>query len=433
MEKEKSRVWVSEDNPSIQRIEEKCINCGMCARTCKLKTGISYEKEDVNEPICVNCGQCTLSCPTGALVTKYDYKKVLNYIHDTDKVMVISVAPAVRVAIGEEFGFEPGTFLEGKLVSALKELGFTYVFDVTFGADLTVIEEANELVSRLKNKTHLPQFTSCCPSWVKYVEMIHPELINNLSTTKSPVAMQASIIRTFFRRLKDIEPEDIINVIVVPCVAKKYEIKRSEVQGIDFAITTAELAMMIRESSIDFKSLEEKHFDTLLSKGSGAGLIFGSSGGVMEAALRTAYTLVTNKKSPDALLKFENLRTMEDIKTAEVEMGDYTVKVAAVNGLVNFEKIYPELNEYDFIEVMNCKGGCIGGGGQPIVSANKLEEALTKRMESLQENSDLQEYKCSHNNPDIQNVYKIFLDYPNSETSKALLHTTYEEKDIWNK
>lgn len=429
MEKKIKKVWISKDNPSIQRTEEKCINCGQCQKTCWEKTGIKYDKRKVNEPICINCGQCILTCPTGALSTKYDYKKVLNYIYDTDKTVIISVAPATRVAIGEEFGFEAGSFLEGKMVAALKAIGFSYVFDVTFGADLTIIEEANEFVERLSSGKNLPQFTSCCPSWIKYIEIYHPDLISHLSTAKSPIAMQASIIRTYFRRLKDIDPGEIINVIVVPCAAKKYEIKRSEVQGIDFAITTLELAMMIRECNIDFSSLANESFDCILGKGSSAGLIFGASGGVMEASLRTVYSLLTGLKAPATILNFTALRGNKGLKEATININKKEIRIAVVDGLINFENILPKLKSYDFIEVMNCPGGCVGGSGQPIISVNKTESIIAQRINSLYKNGSTLEHQCSHNNPDILNVYRCFLGKPQNKTCQDLLHTSYSSKE----
>ena len=289
------RVQISPDNPSIARIEEKCINCGICKNICENVVGIKYKKEDVLQPICINCGQCVVNCPTGALVTKYNYKKVLNYLNDTDYIVTVSLAPAVRVALQEEFNQEAGANVTKKIVTALKNLGFDYVFDLTFGADLTIMEEATELVKRLKTKENLPMFTSCCPSWVKYMELYHDDLLNHLSTCKSPIGMQAAVINSYFILYKDIPKDKIINVMVAPCTAKKYEINRDEITDMDYVITTRELAMMLRECEIDFNSLEESEFDELLGGGSGAGDIFGTSGGVMESALRCAYHIFTNE------------------------------------------------------------------------------------------------------------------------------------------
>lgn len=426
------KIWIAEDNPSIQRTKEKCLNCGQCQKTCWEKTGLKFDKAKLKEPVCLNCGQCILTCPTGALTPKYEYKKILDLIHDTNKTVIISAAPATRVAIGDEFKYEPGAFLEGKMVAALKKIGFSYVFDVTFGADLTIIEEANELVNRLKNKLVLPQLTSCCPAWVKYVEIFHPELIPNLATSKSPIAMQAAIIRTYFRRLKDIDPNEIINVVVVPCTAKKYEIKRSEIQGVDYAITTSELAMMIRESEIDFRDLSDENFDCLLSKGSASGLLFGISGGVMEATLRTAYALLTNKKAPAEILSSEFLKEPIGFKEATVKIGDYDVKIAIINGLINLSELLPKINQYDFIEVMNCSGGCIGGGGQPLASKNP--NLISERLNNLYNNCQNMETQVSYNNPDIQNVYRCFLGEPHNDLSQSLLHTTYRpQEEAWKK
>lgn len=428
MKKKVKKVWLAKDNPSIQRIQEKCLDCGQCQNTCWSRTGINYQPKMVHEPICVNCGQCILTCPTGALNPQYDYKKVLNYLFDTDKIMIVSVAPAVRVAIGEEFGYPPGEFLEGQLVAALKEIGFNYVFDVTFGADLTVIEEANELYTRLKEKRQLPLFTSCCPAWVKYIEIFHPDLIPYLSTAKSPVAMQAAIIRTYFRRLKDLDPNNIINVIIVPCTAKKYEIKRPEVQGIDFALTTTELAMMIRECNIDFNNLKKEKFDLLLGKGSAAGLIFGRTSGVSEAVLRTLYPLFTNQKIPSAAINYQALKDEEKLKIAVIDFPKGQLKTAVVNGLINFEKLLPDINNYDFIEVMSCPEGCAGGGGQPLCAVTKTQEAATARSESLWHNSQNLQCQSSHTNPEILNVYRCFLGLPQSEHTQSMLHTTFSSQ-----
>lgn len=433
MTKDENRVWIDENNPSIARIEEKCIHCGMCKTTCLNTTGISYEKTKVEQPICVHCGQCILTCPVGALVPKYDYKKVLNYLKDTDYTVIVSTSPAVRVALGDEFGLEPGTFVEGKMVSALKELGFSYVLDTTFGADLTIMEEATELLNRIQNHRKLPQFTSCCPSWVKYAEMYHPELLEYISTTKSPISMQSAIIRTYFTKMHDLDPNKIITVALTPCTAKKYEIKRTELSSMDFVITTTELAMMVRECNINFKELKDEKYDNLLGKGTGAGLIFGSSGGVMEAALRTTYYFLTNEKAPEDFYQLDEVRGQEGIKEATIKLKDITCKVAVVSGLKNVEQIIPKMHEYTFIEVMNCKGGCIGGGGQPLVAIGKMDAYRQARIDSLYQDDQQQVIRDSYENPDIKALYQSYLDYPNSKLAEELLHTVYEDKSSFLK
>ncbi len=260
-----TKVIIREDNASLQRISEKCIDCGQCLETCKSKNHLVSED-------CINCGQCIMTCPMGALVPKYNYKEVFANICDEEKITVVSISPAVRVAIGDEFGFAPGEFLERKLVGVLKNLGFDYVLDTTFGADLTIMEEATELVNRIKRNENLPMFTSCCPSWVFYMEKYHPEDLNHLSTCKSPIGMQGAIIKSYFAKMKNLNPFDIVTVSLAPCVSKKSEIKNDS--NNDYVITTSELAMLIREQEIDFKMCEEKEFDSLLGKGSGAGVIF---------------------------------------------------------------------------------------------------------------------------------------------------------------
>ena len=338
-EREKKRVWVSDLNPSIARIEELCIDCGMCQRTCTEQINISYDKQKADNPICINCGQCIINCPTKALVPKYDYKKVLDYLNDTDYTVTISVAPSVRVAIGDLFGFEPGSFLEGKLVSALRKLKFNYVFDLTFGADMTIMEEASELIERVKKKENLPQFTSCCPAWIKYCEIFHDELIPNLSTTKSPISIQGSLINSYFVEYNNIDKDKIINVMVAPCVAKKYEIKRKELPGMNYVITTQELVMMLKECEVDFNNLSDDSFDSLMERGSSSGLIFGTSGGVMEASLRTMHYLMTKRKAPSNFYNLEEVRGVEGIKEAKINIDDLQFKVAVVNGMKNLEEI----------------------------------------------------------------------------------------------
>ena len=419
-------VRIDEDNESIKRIKERCINCGRCKTICHDEIGINYN-DKCKKAVCINCGQCILNCPVGALVPKYDYKKVLNYLHDTDKIVTISVAPAVRTSIGEGFGLNPGTFLEKELVGALKEIGFDYVFDVTTGADMTVMEEAYELVDRLKNKKTLPMFTSCCPSWVKYLEIYHHDKLNHLSTVKSPIGIQSSIINTYFLNMMNIPKDKIINVVVVPCTAKKYEVKRTEI-SMDIAITTSELVLLLKESGIDIKKVKPKEFDSLLSKGSGGGLIFGRSGGVLESVLRCVNYIITGEdKIIDSLALEENKKSGTINKTT-INIGPYKLRVASLQGMKNIEEILKDLDNYDFIEVMNCPLGCVSGGGQVLSPINKMDDINIKRALSLDSDDKSNTIRFCYKNPNVINIYKTYLGYPNSPKALKLLHTNFKDR-----
>ena len=413
------KVKISEDNYSLQRIDEKCIDCGTCLDTCQKLNNLSCGD-------CVNCGQCILACPMGALQPKFNYKEVLANIHDEEKIVVVSTSPAVRVAIGDEFGYEAGEFLEGKMVGVLKKLGFDYVFDTTFAADLTIMEEASELIKRIKENNNLPMYTSCCPSWVLEMEKYHPDDISKLSSCKSPIGMQGAIIKNYFAKLKNLNSEDIVVVSLTPCISKKSEIKND--LNNNYVITTSELAMMIREAKIDFKEVKEKKFDSILGKGSGAGVIFGTSGGVMEAALRTSYYLINNTKAPDNFYNLVNLRNNSYFKEAEVDLGIKKIKVAVVQGLSNVKVYYNQLKEYHFVEVMTCPGGCVGGSGQPILSQAKQELYRMARSKSLYENDKLLNVRSSYENEEIKELYKNYLNAPLSQESEKILHTSYENK-----
>ncbi|MBO5398157.1 MAG: iron hydrogenase small subunit [Clostridia bacterium] len=424
-------VEVDENNPSIVRDASKCVYCGMCKKTCKV-------------PVCINCGQCANFCPPEAITEKKDFDKIREIIKNTDKVVIFNTAPAVRVALGEEFSGEDGEYVEGKMVTAIRKLGVDYVFDVTFGADLTIVEEAAELVHRIKNGGVLPQFTSCCPSWVKFVEMYYPEFRKNLSTAKSPISMQTATIKTYFANLKNIDPRNIITVAVAPCTAKKYEVQREELsdaskfnkmehyQDTDYVITTRELAEWIKEENIDFYSLEESNFDDVMGKGTGAGVIFGNTGGVMEAALRTAYYYITGENLPNDKLEFHEVRGMESVKEASIDINGLEVKVAIAHGIDNaralLEKIKAGEVTYHFVEVMNCVGGCISGGGQPKITLLKLKETRLKRIASLYSEDERLTKRLSHENPEIKELYENFYKEPLSEISEQLLHTEYFDK-----
>lgn len=392
-----NRVVISDNNLSLNRIEEKCLNCGICKKVCSSLNGL-------NDNDCINCGQCILKCPAGALTPVYNYRKVLNYIKDTKKKVIANVAPAVRVAIGDEFDFEPGTFLEKELVGILKEIGFDYVFDIAFSADITVFEEAKEFIQRLKNKTNLPQLTSCCPSWVNYIEKYHQDYICNLSKIKSPVGIHGALIKNYFCELNEINKNDVINVTFAPCISKKTEIKKYSNNGTDFILTTTELAMMIRELNVDIKNIRKKEFDKLMGESSKNGLSFGVSGGVLNAVVRTTYYLLNSKKAPNDLIRFID---EDSCSYAIVDMQKFKIKIAKVCGIKNFDRIKEKMKEFDLIEYMSCEGGCVNGGGQPLIPTKKAREYFNKRYDNLKNNP----HKCldSYENEMLHDFYNTFI------------------------
>ena len=350
-----------------------------------------------------------------------------------DKIKIYITSPAVRVALGEEFDYEIGTNVEKKLVSALRKLGADYVFDTTFGADLTIMEEANELVDRIKNNKVLPMFSSCCPAWVKFVETFYPEFIPNLSTCKSPISMQSAVIKTYFANLINVNKEDIVTIAITPCTAKKAEIKREEFNhDADYVVTTRELADWIRKEDIKFRQLEDSNYDDIMNRGSGAGLIFGNSGGVMEAALRLTYKIITGKKPPKKLLEFNEVRGLSNIKETSVEIGNIKLNLAIINGTNDARKIIEKIKNkelsYDFIEVMTCEGGCIAGGGQPRVHFPVTDEVKLARIRGLYKADVDSDYHASDENEDIIRIYREFLGKPLGEKSHQLLHTTYVDR-----
>jgi ferredoxin hydrogenase len=422
-----TRVWIAKDNPGIARIEEKCIKCGNCKTVCETKVGIIYDQTKVKDPICVHCGQCVLTCPTGALIPKYDYKTVLNYLNDTNYTVIVSTSPAVRVALGDEFGFPPGSLVTGKMVEALRKLGFDYVFDVTFGADLTIMEETDELIKRINNNGPFPMFTSCCPAWVKYMEMYFPELIPYLSSTKSPIGMQGPAVKKYFCKLNNIDTNKVIHVCVTPCTAKKYEIKRPEITDVDYIITTSELSMMLRECGIEFASLRDSEFDKVLGSASGGGQIFGNTGGVMESALRTTYYKLTGSNPEPSFYTLSNIRAYDGAREAVVKIGDLDLKILVVHGIINLTQMKDKLKDYHFIEVMNCEGGCVGGGGQPLTAINRLEATRKERIKGLYQKDAESFLKHPHENPEIIDFYNHLKQRP--EINKEVwLHTSYQNK-----
>lgn len=443
---------IDELSPSIVRDNNKCILCRRCVAACAktqgvyaigmqnrgFKTQIGSEfGKSLNEVACINCGQCIAACPTGALTEKDATKEVWAALNDPDKYVVFQTAPAVRVAIGEEFGLPIGTRCTGKMVSAIRRLGADKVFDVDFAADLTIMEEGTELLNRIKNGGVLPMITSCSPGWIKYCETFYPDFIPNLSTCKSPNQMQGAVTKTYFARQNDLDPRDIYVVSVMPCTAKKFEIARPEFgrdgyRDVDANLTTRELARMIRQAGLDFVHLPEEEFDDMLGESSGAGVIFGVTGGVMEAALRTVVDVLTGKDMPR--LEYADVRGLEGIKEATVSVNGTDIKVAIVHGTANAAKLLNAIRAgektYHFIEVMGCPGGCVTGGGQPIVDARTryYVDPRAARAAATYSEDESMAIRKSHKNPAVQKLYAEFLGEPNSHIAHELLHTTYVDR-----
>ena len=442
------RVPIECDNPSIQRDEEKCIKCGQCKNICQDYIGVhgTYSLEDtLDRAVCINCGQCANVCPVSSIHETYEYPFIQEDMKNSDKIIIFNTSPSVRIALGEEFGMEDGTFVEGKMIALLRKLGAKYVLDTNFSADLTILEEGTELIRRLTKQTKpLPQFTSCCPAWVKYLEIYHPEMRNHLSTAKSPIGMQGPTVKTYFAKKMNIDPTQIVNIAVTPCTAKKYEIKREEMcdagkylgidnmRDMDYVITTRELAKWAKEENIDFTSLKDSKFDSLMGEASGAGVIFGNSGGVMEAALRTAYEIMTGESAPINLLTYTPVRGLDNVKEASVDMNGITVNIAVIFGTKNasqfIEKMKTADKKYHFVEVMTCPGGCIGGGGQPKDTKYQGDLLRAKRIAGLYNRDQSMNLRKSHDNPEIQQLYKDFYQEPMSDLAENMLHTTYIDR-----
>ena len=433
-------------NPSIVRDPSKCIRCGRCIRACKDVQGIAaltyaHRSSDIvvttayNKPMedtdCILCGQCSLVCPTGAIVEKDDTQKALDALQNPQKHVIVQVAPAVRVSIGDAFGLEPGAISTGQMVTALKLLGFNKVFDTNFGADLTIMEESAEFVHRLTHGGVLPMMTSCSPGWVNYMEKHFGELRDHLSSAKSPMEMFGAIAKTYYPEHAGVDVHDIVTVAIMPCTAKKFEAARPEMgrdgmRDVDVVLTTRELIKLIKYVGLEFRQLPESDFDSPLGFGTGAGAIFGATGGVMEAALRTAYEKVTGQTL--AKLDFEDVRGFEGIKETSVDLNGKTVRICVAHTLRNARTIMEQIKQgtckYDFIEIMACPGGCIGGGGQPIGTTNAVRK---KRIAALYKIDKDMPIRKSHENPDIITLYKDFLGEPLSEKAHELLHTTYHK------
>ena len=442
------RVPIDEDNVAIVRHEEKCIKCGMCKNVCEEYIGVhgTYTLEETGgKGICIHCGQCTQVCPVDSLTERYEYQDIREAIADPEKIVIVSTSPSVRVGLGEEFGMPAGSFVEGKMIALLRKLGVDYVLDTNFAADLTIVEEGSELIERItKGRGPLPQFTSCCPAWVKFAEIYYPEILPNISSAKSPIGMQGPTIKTYFAKKKGIDPTKIVNVALTPCTAKKFEIRREEmsdaadylqIEGLrdmDAVITTRELAKMAREAGIDFASLEDSAYDEYMGEGSGAGVIFGNTGGVMEAALRTAYELITGKEAPAPLLDLQPVRGYEGIREASLDVDGLTVNVAVVYGTANVRKMIERVKagekQYHFIEVMTCPGGCIGGGGQPKTMLPIADDARKARIASLYKRDGSMKVRKSHENEQIKKLYEEFYGQPLSELAEKMLHTMYKDR-----
>jgi NADH-quinone oxidoreductase subunit G/[NiFe] hydrogenase diaphorase moiety small subunit/NADP-reducing hydrogenase subunit HndD len=454
---------VDKFSPSIIKDDSKCIRCQRCVRTCAELQSVNaltmafkgehakvttFFEKTMSEVVCTNCGQCINHCPTGALVEKNYIEEVWNAISDKSKYVVVQTAPAVRVGLGEELGFDPGMRVTGKMVSALKKLGFDAVMDTDFTADLTIMEEGTELLTRLKkvlvdkdSSVKLPMATSCSPGWIKFIEHMYPEYLDNLSTCKSPQQMFGALVKTYYAKARNLDPESIVSVSIMPCTAKKFEASRPEMhdsgyRDVDYVLTTRELAIMIKQAGIDFLKLEDMNYDRIMGESTGAGVIFGATGGVMEAALRTAYELVTGREVPFENLNITPVRGVEGVKEASIKiekplkewafLDGVELKCAVAHGLANAKIVMDAIKagkaNYHFIEFMACPGGCLGGGGQPIPTSPEIR---AKRATAIYAEDAGMPLRKSHQNPEVIKIYADFLGKPLGEKSHHLLHTKY--------
>jgi len=453
-EGERKRFELEDSSRSVVRDSEKCVLCGRCVRVCAEVQGIHNlsqqgrgfdtivtpaHGDNMDDSVCIQCGQCINACPTAAFLEKRHTENVWDALGDPDKKVVVQTAPAIRAALGEAFGLEPGTPVTGKMVTALKRLGFDAVFDTDLGADLTIVEEANELLHRIENDGPLPMLTSCSPGWINFMEKFYPEFIPHASSCRSPMTMLSVLIKTYYAEQYGLKPEQIYTVAAMPCVAKKYESRRPEhyledgQPYTDAVVTTRELAWMVKCYGIDFYNLEDSDFDKPLGISTGAGDIFGTTGGVMEATLRTASEWLTGH--PAEKLEFEEVRAVEGLREKEVKIDGKTIRVAVANGLCNardlLEKVKKGEKEFHVIELMACPGGCIGGGGQPYPGDEFEildEELLHKRREALYTVDSAKKLRRSHDNPAVKKLYEDYLGEIGSEKAHNLLHTSYSPK-----
>lgn len=442
---------IDDSAPSLIRDASKCINCLRCVTVCAEVQSVSLLTPEgrgflskvvpamganLADSACVFCGQCSVVCPTGAIVERDDTAKVLAALEDPTKHVVVQEAPAIRATLGEEFGMPPGTLVTGKMITALRRLGFDAVFDTNFTADLTIIEEGHELLKRVKTGGKLPMITSCSPGWIKFIEHFYPQLLPHLSTCKSPQQMFGALAKTYYAQFAGIDPKDIFVVSIMPCTAKKYEASRPEMNSsgyrdVDAVLTTRELGRMIRQAGIDFVNLPDGEFSPPMGQYSGAGTIFGATGGVMEAALRTVYYVVTGENMPN--LNITPVRGLDGVKEASMKVGPLgEVRVAVAHGLGNARKLMDKIvagkADYHFIEIMACPGGCVGGGGQTLPVSNEKRRLRAQAL--YHDDEDVQEYRQSHENPAIKEIYEKFLKEPLGEKSHKLLHTHYVERGV---
>lgn len=431
---EKNKKLEVLQSESIVFDQTKCIGCENCISVCPTKYLEMNEMEKLtpssDEKIdCIDCGQCILHCPVGAIEGVGEFEELENFFKKDGKTTVVQFAPSIRTSIGEEFDMRTGTIATGKLVAGLKQIGFDYVFDTASGADFTTMEESNELIERLEKNENLPAMSSCCPAWVKFIEFNYPEFVKNLCTSRSPQMMLGGIIKNYWSKTVNIDPKNLYVVSIMPCVAKKSEIKREALlidgqRPVDCILTTRELARLFKKKRVDLKNINEEKADDPLGSPSGAGVIYGSSGGVFESALRTAYFKMTDKEMPfDAV---EEIRGSEGVKIKEIQVKDRTIKICVVNGVKNARGVLEDLKKnpklYDAVEVMACPGGCVGGGGQPVPTT---KEIVKKRSQALYKIDADKKVRCAHNNPTVVKIYSDF--FSDEKTRKKILHTHFEQ------